>query len=105
MTAEKRRELGVRTGLTAWCREVAQDVRNARYLDCHKESKGKGMYVHVDALKTYIQGGRDTRGEDRKVAVLMLQEQDWRSWTAQGSVPGYCEEGTEPSGFMNGAIS
>lgn len=51
MTAEQRRELVVRTGLTAWCGEVAQGVSNARYLDCHKEDKVKGTYVHVDALK------------------------------------------------------
>jgi len=105
MTAEQRRELGYVPGLTAWCREVAQDVSNACYLDCHTEDKGQGTYAPVDALKAYKEGGRDTRGEDRKVVVMMLQEQDWRSWTAQGSVLGYCEEGTESSDFMNGAIS
>jgi hypothetical protein len=56
-------------------------------------------------ILAYREDGRDAGGEDRKMAVLMLQKQDWRSWTAQGSVPGYCEEGTEPTGFMNGAIS
>jgi hypothetical protein len=105
MTAEQRRELGVRTGSTACCKKVAQSVSNARYLDCHKEVKGEGTYVAVDALKAYTEGEGDTRAEDRKVAVLMLQEQDWRSWTAQESVPGYCEEGTESSGFMNGTVS
>jgi len=89
MTAEQRRESwGVRTGLTAWCREVAQGGSTARYLHCHKEDKGKGTYAAVDAVKEYTEGGR----EDRKLAVLMLQEQDWRSWNTQRSVPGYCEE-------------
>jgi hypothetical protein len=72
MTAEQRGELGVSTGLTAWCREVAQGVSNARYLDCHKGDRGKATYAPVDALKAYTEGGRDTRGEDRKVAVLIL---------------------------------
>jgi len=65
-------ELRVRTGLTAWCREVAQGVSTARYLDCHKEVKGKGTYAPVDARKAYTEVGR----EDRKVTGLMLQEQD-----------------------------
>ena len=69
------RELGVRTGLTARCREVAQGVSTARYLDCHKEVKGKGTYAPVDARKAYTEVGR----EDRKVTVLMLQEQGWMS--------------------------
>lgn len=67
--------------------------------------KKRSTYVHVDALKAYTENRRDTRGDDRKVAVLKLQEQDWRSWTAQGSVAGYCEDGSEPSGFTNGAFS
>jgi hypothetical protein len=105
MTAEQRREMAVRTGLTAWCREVVQGVSNARYLDSHKEGKGKDKYGPIDVLKACTEGERDAQGEDRKVLVLMLQEQDWRSWTAQGSGPGYCEGGTDISVFMNGATS